>query len=112
MQRYFKPMIYLSPYDSEWPNLFSIEKEKLCQSIGQYILEIEHIGSTAIPEIYAKPVIDIMIGVDKLDELNPEIIFQLEQQGYEYIKKYEDKMPFRRFFLKKIPKVYAPIISI
>lgn len=93
-------MIYLSPYNPEWPKLFEAEKRAILKAIGQYILEIEHIGSTAIPGIHAKPVIDIMIGVNKLADITPEVISILEKLGYVYVKQFEDKMPFRRFFQK------------
>lgn len=93
-------MIYLSPYNPKWPNLFEAEKKLLLKSIGQHIVEIEHIGSTAIPDIYAKPVIDIMIGVNRLEDINDETISLLEKLGYEYMQKYEEMMPFRRFFQK------------
>jgi len=93
-------MIYLSAYNSQWPSLFETEKHVLLKIIGKYIVKIEHIGSTAIPNIRAKPVIDIMIAVNNLDDITPEVISKLENIGYEYIKKYEEGMPFRRFFQK------------
>ncbi|MGB6976685.1 MAG: GrpB family protein [Gammaproteobacteria bacterium] len=93
-------MIYLSPYDPQWPALFEKEKELLLKSVGEYIVGIEHIGSTAIPKICAKPVIDIMMGVKQLDSVDREIIKRVESIGHEYIKKYEETMPFRRFFQK------------
>ncbi|MEO8402098.1 MAG: GrpB family protein [Gammaproteobacteria bacterium] len=93
-------MIYLSPYNPEWPDLFAAEKELLLRFAGQYIAVIEHIGSTAIPSISAKPVIDIMIGVNKLSDVTDEAIQALEKQGYNYIKKYEIEMPYRRYFQK------------
>lgn len=93
-------MIYLSAYNSQWPNLFKAEKELLLNLIGQYIVKIEHIGSTAIPNIAAKPVIDIMIGVNQLNDIDSSVIIKLANVGYEYIKKYEEIMPFRRYFQK------------
>lgn len=93
-------MIYLSPYNPQWPNLFIVEKEMLLSSLGTKIRDIQHIGSTAIPNIYAKPTIDIMIGVDSLNEIDSATILMLEKVGYEYIKKYEEMMPFRRYFQK------------
>lgn len=59
--------------------------------------EIEHIGSTAAPGLMAKPIIDIMAGLPEFgeaDRLAPAVV----RQGYEDIRKYEDAMPFRRYF--------------
>jgi GrpB-like predicted nucleotidyltransferase (UPF0157 family) len=93
-------MIYLSPYNSEWPCIFEAEKVALIKAIGQHIAAIEHIGSTAIPGIYAKPIIDIMIGVKCLREINDDVISALRTNGYFYIKQYEVNMPYRRYFQK------------
>jgi GrpB-like predicted nucleotidyltransferase (UPF0157 family) len=93
-------MIYLSPYNSKWPADFEDEKAFLQKAIPLDVIEIEHIGSTAIPSIYAKPIIDIMIGVGKLSDINFDIISTLEKNGYNYIKNYEVNMPYRRYFQK------------
>jgi GrpB-like predicted nucleotidyltransferase (UPF0157 family) len=93
-------MIHLSPYDSKWPILFEAEKAALLAAMGQHIVAIEHIGSTAIPGIYAKPIIDIMIGVVRLNDINLDVISTLDKQSYLYIKKYENIMPYRRYFQK------------
>ena len=94
-------MIYLSPYNLKWPGLFAEAQQSIQAAIGSVIVEIEHIGSTAIPNIYAKPVIDIMIGVRRLDQIDVQVLEKLASLGYVYIKKYEDKMPYRRFFQKR-----------
>lgn len=60
--------IYLSPYTKDWITEFEREKEILLRAIGEWVKDIQHIGSTAIPGICAKPVIDIMIGVKSLEE--------------------------------------------
>ncbi len=93
-------MIYLSPYNSKWPIDFDHEKAALQKAIHIDGLEIEHIGSTAIPFIFAKPIIDIMIGVCKLSDVNDDIISIIEKNGYVYLKNYEVSMPYRRFFQK------------
>ena len=66
--------VEIVPYDSSWPRLFDEERERLIRAIGTWLVgPIEHIGSTAIPELAAKPVIDIMAGVETLDESRPAI---------------------------------------
>jgi GrpB-like predicted nucleotidyltransferase (UPF0157 family) len=94
-------MIYLAPYNSEWPAIFEAEKEVLLKTLGHHIVAFEHIGSTSIPAIHAKPIIDIMIGVECLHDVNDAVISALIAQGYNYIKQYEVNMPYRRYFQKK-----------
>ncbi|NMC35162.1 MAG: GrpB family protein [Veillonellaceae bacterium] len=89
------------PYDPHWPHQFEEERLRLLEEIGAYVLSIEHIGSTAVPGLAAKPVIDILIGVRSLQEA-PLFIPPLEARGYEYVSQYEDEMPFRRYLHRKV----------
>lgn len=93
-------MIYLAPYDPSWPLLFQQEQTILLGAIGQWVEAIEHIGSTAIPGIKAKPVIDLMIGVKSLEVFDRHGIDKIVKLGYDYINKYESMMPDRRYFQK------------
>lgn len=93
-------MIELVNYDPEWENKFLSEKIKLKKVLGEMAVAIEHIGSTAIPGMMAKPVIDIMIGVNDLRQFDQGHIDLIESLGYQYIQSYEKQMPYRRFFLK------------
>lgn len=59
--------IYLSPYDAHWPERFEEERAQLESALSEWLAgPIEHIGSTAVPGLIAKPVIDIMAGVRDL----------------------------------------------
>lgn len=70
------------PYDACWPQRFEAEREILHGAIGVYTVgTIEHVGSTAVPGLAAKPVIDIMVGVESLAESLPAIP-ALERLGY------------------------------
>lgn len=89
------------PYDPHWPQQFEEEKARLRADIGAFVVSIEHIGSTAVPDLAAKPVIDILIGVRSLQEA-PRFIPPLEARGYEYVPDYEDEMPFRRYLHRKV----------
>jgi GrpB-like predicted nucleotidyltransferase (UPF0157 family) len=55
--------IHLEPYDPEWERAFQSERERLTHGLGMSADAIEHIGSTAVPGLLAKPIVDIMIGV-------------------------------------------------
>ncbi|MCU4676573.1 GrpB family protein [Catenovulum sp. 2E275] len=76
--------ITLEEYDPSWPSKFKDEKEKLMAVAGKWQFgTIEHVGSTAISGMVAKPVIDIMFGVKSLTESKPAIN-ALVESGYEY----------------------------
>ena len=61
--------LVLAEYKNEWPIIYSEEKRMLSEALKDYKTIIEHIGSTAIPGMMAKPIIDIMIGVNKEEDL-------------------------------------------
>ena len=93
--------IIIEPYNSSWETNYKEESQHLENSIKESGIRIEHIGSTAIKGLGAKPIIDIMIGLkdfSKADVYVPKIV----SLGYQYISKFEDVMPYRRFFIKEI----------
>jgi len=55
----------ISPYDPQWPLQFATEKQRVENAFGPELIDIHHIGSTAVPEIYAKPEIDILVVVSE-----------------------------------------------
>jgi GrpB-like predicted nucleotidyltransferase (UPF0157 family) len=73
--------ITLVEYDPEWPRLFAREAERIRAALGPLVLALEHVGSTAVPGLPAKPIVDIALVVpDSADErayLSP-----LERVGY------------------------------
>jgi len=76
--------IELSEYSSEWASMFQAEKRRLLSLVGEYNHgSVEHIGSTAVPGLIAKPVIDIMFGVKSLDA-SSSAIEVLSENGYCY----------------------------
>ena len=60
----------LVPYDPNWPSMFEAEAGRLRQALGDLALRIEHNGSTAVPGLSAKPVIDIQVSVADLHPLD------------------------------------------
>lgn len=86
------------PYQLGWKDLFEQEADLLHSALGEKALRIEHIGSTAIPGILAKPIIDIMVAVVSLAEA-AELIPVVESLGYEY--KPHDTIPDRIYFAKE-----------
>jgi GrpB-like predicted nucleotidyltransferase (UPF0157 family) len=53
------------PYDEHWPRLFHVERDRLHNARVAFVHGIEHFGSTAVPGLAAKPVIDILVGISK-----------------------------------------------
>jgi GrpB-like predicted nucleotidyltransferase (UPF0157 family) len=89
--------IEVLPYDPAWENRFHEESARLSKVLGEEILAIHHIGSTAIPGIYAKPIIDILLEVQdihKLDQFNDA----MQAEGYQ--PEGEFGIPGRRYYFK------------
>lgn len=89
------------PYHANWPAMFASEKELLEQILSPWLAgEIEHVGSTAIPGMPAKPVIDIMAPVSSLDASRPAIE-AVASAGYLYASYKTDVM---HWFCKPSPQ--------
>jgi len=71
----------LAAYDPDWPRLFVREADRIRAALGNEALRIEHVGSTSVPGLTAKPIVDILLVVpDSADE--PRYVPQLEAAGY------------------------------
>ncbi len=86
-------------YDPQWPIEFEREKTRILAAIGQKVIAVEHYGSTAVPGLEAKPIIDILVAVHTLDDAK-ECIEPLRQVGYEYRPINEELIPGTRYFRK------------
>ena len=76
--------VTIVPYDSAWPSRFEEERAALRHAIGGWVTgRIHHVGSTAVPGLEAKPVIDILAGVADL-ERSRDCLPRLEALGYLY----------------------------
>jgi GrpB-like predicted nucleotidyltransferase (UPF0157 family) len=73
----------IHPYQSSWKDQFEQEANILQHTLGKLVLRIEHIGSTAVPGIHAKAIIDIMVAVKSLNKAI-QLIPLLESLGYVY----------------------------
>lgn len=90
-----KRLIVIDEYNSLWPKLFQIEQERLKTTLGKLLLGIHHIGSTAVPGLAAKPIIDIIISVSSQNQLD-----QIDLHSIGYEAKGEYGISGRRFFQK------------
>jgi GrpB-like predicted nucleotidyltransferase (UPF0157 family) len=98
-QRKIARPVEIFDHDREWPSKFLEERTKIMGVIGDTVVEVEHVGSTAVPGLCAKPIIDIMVGIRKLTDAE-NCIVPLESVGYEYVPEYEVSIPERRYFRK------------
>jgi GrpB-like predicted nucleotidyltransferase (UPF0157 family) len=89
-------------YDLNWAKLYREEKAKIVAAIGRLAVAIEHIGSTAVVGLGAKPIIDIMVGVNSLSDAQ-QYMEPLRGLGYKYQPEHEDTMSERRYFNKGEP---------
>lgn len=87
------------PYDPGWPRQYADEAEHLTTVLSLVLEAIEHIGSTAVPGMAAKPVIDILVGVRSYDGFE-SVIGRLATVGYLYTPEAEDDDPGRKVFRK------------
>jgi GrpB-like predicted nucleotidyltransferase (UPF0157 family) len=77
-------VVRLSDHNSLWADLYRAEEECLRASIGDFIIDLQHIGSTAIRGIKAKPILDMLAGVAQLENAL-QCKAPLESIGYDYI---------------------------
>lgn len=91
--------VVLVPYREEWPAMFAAICGELRAELPGDEWIAEHIGSTSVPGLAAKPVIDIMLGVPSLSfaEANVDA---LARAGFQYVSKYNTIMPERRYFVR------------
>jgi len=105
--RVVREEVAISPYDPRWPIAFSQEKEHLRACLpSALVLRIEHFGSTAVPGLSAKPIVDILVEVTDLRATRDRIVPILESQGYDYFWRPtlgDDGPPFYAWFIKREP---------
>jgi GrpB-like predicted nucleotidyltransferase (UPF0157 family) len=90
--------IVVVDYDPAWPAMFGRERGRIAAALGDLVAAIEHVGSTAVPRLGAKPVIDIMVGLRRLAD-GERCVRPLQRLGYEYKGEFgiRDRLYFRRF---------------
>jgi GrpB-like predicted nucleotidyltransferase (UPF0157 family) len=100
MEKYGGGQIVVRDYDARWPEMFATERSRLRDALGNLAVAIEHVGSTAVPGLAAKPIIDVLIGVSSLAESRSRAIEPLAALGYRYVAEYEAWLPDEMLFRK------------
>ena len=93
--------IYIAPYDPQWPAEFAAEEARILAACRGLPLRLEHIGSTAVPGLDAKPIIDILAGCPPRAN-RAEYVAALRQIGYEH--KGAFGIPGRNYFRRGSPR--------
>ena len=101
MERYGGSIAVLD-YDPVWSAMFEQERTRLHAALDPFVLNIEHIGSTAVPGLAAKPIIDLQASVSRLAEAQSRCVEPLQMLGYTYLPHYEAWLPGELFFRKAL----------
>ena len=107
IERVVQEEVAIVPYDPRWPEIFRSEKDHLLSCLpNDLIRRVEHFGSTAVPGLAAKPVVDVLVEVTDLPATRVRIAPVLEAQGYDYFWRPthgDDGPPFYAWFIKRDP---------
>ncbi len=103
--RVVKEEVAVVEYDPRWPEMFRDERLHLLSCLPTHLVKrIEHFGSTAVPGLPAKPIVDILVEVTSLEETKKQIAPILEAQGYDYFWRPsfgDNTPPFYAWFIKR-----------
>lgn len=105
-------VVVLQPYSERWPLAFERIRDEVSLALsgecsGEFsdahaddsAVDLQHIGSTSVPGLCAKPVIDVLLGAMSLARIEAKID-ALAARGYVYVSKYERELPMRRYFVR------------
>jgi GrpB-like predicted nucleotidyltransferase (UPF0157 family) len=93
----FDPAVRIVDYDPAWPDLAETELRRIRQALGDVAVGADHVGSTAVPGLAAKPIVDLQLCVDRL-EPRDRYLQPLERMGYLFVSAPDS--PDRYFFAK------------
>ncbi|MES2921736.1 MAG: GrpB family protein [Verrucomicrobiota bacterium] len=91
--------VRISAHDSRWAALFVAERDRLFDLLPGRFAAIEHVGSTAVPRLSAKPIIDILAGVSALSDADA-LLEPLCMHGYETSAEFNANLPDRRWLMR------------
>jgi GrpB-like predicted nucleotidyltransferase (UPF0157 family) len=89
--------VHIVTYDPSWPAIFAEERNRILEAVRQWVEKVEHIGSTAIPGLDAKPVIDLMAGLKSMTDAS-SCVEPLTNLGYSYWA--EGAQPHHHLFVR------------
>lgn len=86
------------PYRKKWGEEFEKERSRILEVCGDKVIAVEHIGSTSVPGLSSKPIIDIAVGIKRLKDAE-KLLKPLKKLGYNFYKKFQQQ----RLFVAKGP---------
>jgi GrpB-like predicted nucleotidyltransferase (UPF0157 family) len=89
--------VVVVPYDPTWSSEFDTESQRILAALGDNVVSVHHIGSTAVPGIFAKPIIDMLLEVHDVVRLDGQTR-EMEDLGYEAVGEFG--ISGRRYFRK------------
>jgi len=105
IRRAVQEEVAIVPYDPRWPESFRQERDHLRSCLpNELVRRIEHFGSTAVPGLPAKPIVDMLVEVTDLEATKARIAPILESQGYDYFWRPtvgDNTPPFYAWFIKR-----------
>ncbi len=104
MDALMREKIDVVPYDPKWPQHYAELEGKLKRLLPRRLVQrIAHIGSTAVPGLSAKPIIDVQVEVNDMEEVKNEMVPLLEAEGYEFIWRPSigEDAPYYAWFIKR-----------
>jgi GrpB-like predicted nucleotidyltransferase (UPF0157 family) len=93
-------LVRLMPYQPAWAELFRQEAERLSAALGDQVVGIEHVGSTAVPGLDAKPILDIVVAVR---DMTNAAAFEQALTPLGYLHQAVNDRPGRLYFVKRLP---------
>jgi GrpB-like predicted nucleotidyltransferase (UPF0157 family) len=102
------PAVALVDYDDTWPAQFGRVERELADALAGCSPRLEHVGSTSVPGLCAKPVLDVLLGVSGLEQVERRS-HVLRSLGYRYRPEHEAQVPQRRYFVRDasaLPRVH------
>src|SRR5205807_1408597 len=89
--------------------LFSEERKRIVKAVGRILIDVQHVGSTAVPGLPAKPIIDIAVALDQLETFH-RLIEPLEKVGYRHMVEF--KIPGEVFFRKNAGTYHLHVLEL
>jgi GrpB-like predicted nucleotidyltransferase (UPF0157 family) len=99
IDRAIREEVNLAAYSAAWPAQFVAERDRLSALFPTQLLAIEHFGSTAIPGMPAKPIVDILAGVESM-EVADSLFEPILACGYTTSREFNATLPDRRWFMR------------
>jgi GrpB-like predicted nucleotidyltransferase (UPF0157 family) len=91
--------IFIANYDPAWPGTYAAEERRIRRALAGRLVAIEHAGSTSVPGLGAKPIVDILAGTKSLSDAS-DCAGALEVIGYEFRPEVAIRLPDTRMFVK------------